>query len=58
MNGPVNERTREWKESKKELKRETKRREEIEDSTSYKIGRKITYLPGKCKTFLKKFGSN
>ena len=56
--GKLNERTREWKESKKELKRETKRREEIEDSTSYKIGRKITYLPGKCKTFLKKFGSN
>lgn len=56
--GKLNERTREWKESKKELKRETKRREEIEDSTSYKIGRKITYLPGKCKTFFKKFRNN
>ena len=42
--GKLNERTREWK--------------KIENSTSYKIGRKITYLPGKCKTFFKKFRNN
>ena len=46
--------SRELKAKKKEIDKLKKRIEELEDSTSYRVGRAITYVPGKIKNLGKK----
>ncbi len=54
MRGKQRASSRALKAKKKEMDKLKKRIEELEDSTSYRVGRAITYVPGKIKNLGKK----